>query len=117
MWATALADKAFPSEKTAAPPRGARRSGWPARRRFAGAIASDRRLQHLLGDLDLALGRRRRDGILGVQQVVAGIAEATLGGCAVDLGDRQGLFGQRSEERRVGNECVSPCRSRWSQYH
>src|SRR3546814_19679604 len=23
----------------------------------------------------------------------------------------------RSEERRVGNECVSPCRSRWSLYH
>src|SRR3546814_18800778 len=22
----------------------------------------------------------------------------------------------RSEERRVGNECVSPCRSRWSPY-
>src|SRR3546814_20278386 len=24
---------------------------------------------------------------------------------------------QRSAERRVGNECVSTCRSRWSQYH
>src|SRR3546814_8341994 len=23
----------------------------------------------------------------------------------------------RSEERRVGKECVSPCRSRWSPYH
>src|SRR3546814_11561893 len=23
----------------------------------------------------------------------------------------------RSDERRVGNECVSKCRSRWSQYH
>src|SRR3546814_16753610 len=23
----------------------------------------------------------------------------------------------RSEERRVGKECVSKCRSRWSQYH
>src|SRR3546814_5887104 len=28
-------------------------------------------------------------------------------------GDRQ----QRSEERRVGKECVSTCRSRWSPYH
>src|SRR3546814_11847811 len=26
------------------------------------------------------------------------------------------LFG-RSEERRVGKECVSTCRSRWSPYH
>src|SRR3546814_11861009 len=24
---------------------------------------------------------------------------------------------RRSEERRVGNECVSTCRSRWSPYH
>src|SRR3546814_6702224 len=25
--------------------------------------------------------------------------------------------GRRSEERRVGKECVSKCRSRWSPYH
>src|SRR3546814_5282858 len=27
------------------------------------------------------------------------------------------MMGQRSEERRVGKECVSTCRSRWSPYH
>src|SRR3546814_13914677 len=27
------------------------------------------------------------------------------------------LVEQRSEERRVGKECVSTCRSRWSPYH
>src|SRR3546814_1455133 len=27
------------------------------------------------------------------------------------------LTGRRSEERRVGKECVSTCRSRWSPYH
>ena len=26
-------------------------------------------------------------------------------------------FNQRSEERRVGKECPSKCRSRWSPYH
>src|SRR3546814_18866565 len=26
-------------------------------------------------------------------------------------------LGTRSAERRVGNECVSTCRSRWSPYH
>src|SRR3546814_14736289 len=26
-------------------------------------------------------------------------------------------FAPRSEERRVGKECVSTCRSRWSPYH
>src|SRR3546814_1399056 len=28
-----------------------------------------------------------------------------------------GVRRQRSEERRVGKECVSTCRSRWSPYH
>src|SRR3546814_17552011 len=28
-----------------------------------------------------------------------------------------GLAVDRSEERRVGKECVGPCRSRWSRYH
>src|SRR3546814_8083082 len=32
-------------------------------------------------------------------------------------GDLLGRFDRRSEERRVGNECVSTCRSRWSPYH
>src|SRR3546814_14004275 len=28
-----------------------------------------------------------------------------------------GFIALRSEERRVGKECVSTCRSRWSPYH
>src|SRR3546814_97484 len=32
------------------------------------------------------------------------------------LGDAEELRHDRSEERRVGNECVSPCSSRWSPY-
>ena len=28
-----------------------------------------------------------------------------------------GVLSQRSEERRVGKECPSLCRSRWSPYH
>src|SRR3546814_13642775 len=31
--------------------------------------------------------------------------------------DREKAFPNRSEERRVGKECVSTCRSRWSPYH
>src|SRR3546814_14832134 len=30
---------------------------------------------------------------------------------------RFAFLGLRSEERRVGKECVSTCRSRWSPYH
>src|SRR3546814_14731228 len=32
-------------------------------------------------------------------------------------GKLTGRPGVRSEERRVGKECVSTCRSRWSPYH
>ena len=28
-----------------------------------------------------------------------------------------GIYRFRSEERRVGQECSEPCRSRWSPYH
>ena len=37
-----------------------------------------------------------------------------------ELFKKYGIYGieeQRSEERRVGKECIPPCRSRWSPYH
>src|SRR3546814_14980941 len=36
---------------------------------------------------------------------------------ALALATHNHFFLQRSEERRVGKECVSTCRSRWSPYH
>src|SRR3546814_2894632 len=36
---------------------------------------------------------------------------------AVAAESRDVSVGTRSEERRVGKECVSTCRSRWSPYH
>src|SRR3546814_1353676 len=44
-------------------------------------------------------------------------------GLAADIAEQRGtadvaaIFVARSEERRVGKECVSTCRSRWSPYH
>src|SRR3546814_19138249 len=41
-------------------------------------------------------------------------------GCAVSTSANNGatvMLDGRSEERRVGKECVSTCRSRWSQSH
>src|SRR3546814_2256961 len=43
-----------------------------------------------------------------------GIGFSKLGRLADQLGVK--VYG-RSEERRVGKECVSTCRSRWSPYH
>src|SRR3546814_17142422 len=36
---------------------------------------------------------------------------------ALDIHDSDVNWFERSEERRVGKECVSTCRSRWSPYH
>src|SRR3546814_5464890 len=33
------------------------------------------------------------------------------------VGNVEDCYRTRSEERRVGKECVSTCRSRWSPYH
>src|SRR3546814_3793938 len=35
----------------------------------------------------------------------------------IDLHPDADAPGQHAEERRVGKECVSTCRSRWSPYH
>src|SRR3546814_7786899 len=47
--------------------------------------------------------------ILGRRHVVR---RTTLENCPAEQ-----PFGTRSEERRVGKQCVSTCRSRWSPYH
>ena len=50
-----------------------------------------------------------------VELVVAGVLDELAASFAVSQG-RAGLL-MRSEERRVGKECASMCRSRWSPYH
>src|SRR3546814_7666933 len=47
---------------------------------------------------------------------LSALAPERLAGIRVTRGGGSGPFG-RSEERRVGKECVSTCRSRWSPYH
>src|SRR3546814_11966601 len=37
--------------------------------------------------------------------------------CPFTVGRLTPPIGERSEERRVGNECVSTCSSRWAPYH
>src|SRR3546814_18075467 len=45
-----------------------------------------------------------------------GFHEASISSITRRAGVALGSF-YRSEERRVGEECVSTCRSRWSPYH
>src|SRR3546814_11784993 len=78
---------------------------------------------------------KARQGAHGIQQLVGMNREAAVVAVYVQLVEpetmdqrrlrmrnrpadhaRDGGF-DRSEERRVGKECVSTCRSRWSPYH
>src|SRR3546814_14713753 len=57
----------------------------------------------------------------GIEKFAA-VMGGSLGGMqalswAIACPDRVGHCVVRSEERRVGQECVSTCRSRWSPYH
>src|SRR3546814_12541074 len=52
--------------------------------------------------------RPRRAVVLVIVDAMSRQSAARIGGMLIAL---------RSEERRVGKECVSTCRSRWSPYH
>src|SRR3546814_7423706 len=81
-------------------------------------LAGDQRLQECgspphhehgyLGDVDLRCQRGQALRLVEVRD--AGVAHHPEHAI---IGEVRG----RSEERRVGKECVSTCRSRWSPYH
>src|SRR3546814_9111267 len=67
-------------------------------------------------------GHRLVEGIAGRADRQMHVIELGGGEGNSQMGDLSGIseagdFGSRSEERRVGKECVSTCRSRWSPYH
>src|SRR3546814_2950456 len=69
------------------------------------------------------------DLIVGARKAGCGWADPRARGVGQPIGHRVGVDPlhpleqakpaerRRSEERRVGKECVSTCRSRWSPYH
>src|SRR3546814_13792092 len=94
--------------------------------------APERARMSLLRRTADACYRRRRAVLLGwivlaaSLVVIAGAAAGELdndfdlpGAESQEAADllRDRGFADRSEERRVGQECVSTCRSRWSPYH
>src|SRR3546814_4900505 len=73
-------------------------------------------LQHLFHPpviLDAWPSDDRRSRIIFITRNVGADALKAM----LDAWAKPGVSVQRSEERRVGKECVSTCRSRWSPYH
>src|SRR3546814_15900422 len=96
---------------------------------FAALVAAEAELGPLF-----ALVERAADGRLGLGELAGlfwhcagerpealtreAVGEAVVAqGLAAVTPALRVLLGQRSEERRVGKECVSTCRSRWSPCH
>src|SRR3546814_4792991 len=98
---------------------------------FKQKTAYDMRISDWSSDVcssDLRYTRWQPPGNDGVQFVVlstgvlqvdddVGFFYFSPGSCNTYALDGVFGFAQRSEERRVGKECVSTCRSRWSPYH
>src|SRR3546814_18537002 len=89
--------------------------GVPCKRGLvAQIIASDQ--AHESGEYAVAIAGNKE-----VAAVLAGIGVGWRDSlqCAARwfAGDAQPVVFGRSEERRVGKECVSTCRARWSPYH
>ena len=57
------------------------------------------------------------DCLEGMKQIPDGTIDAVI--CDLPYGTTRNQWDSviRSEERRVGKECVCQCRSRWSPYH
>ena len=72
------------------------------------------------GNEDVLLGQRSSGCPSTVNgAAMAGVVMVRLRDGTVTLltGPTNEAFPHRSEERRVGKECIPPCRSRWSPYH
>src|SRR3546814_12014988 len=62
----------------------------------------------LVGLADLAKDVAVGDEVIGILAIILALEFVAIAA---------GRIVGRSEERRVGKECVSTCRSRWSPYH
>src|SRR3546814_20231099 len=66
----------------------------------------------LKGNQQVETARRGRGGDAAEQREIKGVDRAAVLAGAAD-GDKRDRLAARSEERRVGNECVRTCRSGW----
>src|SRR3546814_12123534 len=68
-----------------------------------------------IGERAAAL-RRERPRLKAMDAIILATA-LTRGRVLITRNTKDFPAAMRSEERRVGKECVSTCRSRWSPYH
>ena len=67
---------------------------------------------------DLLINAKNIHTYYGASHILRGIDFSVARGETIGLMGRNGMGkSTRSEERRVGKECSSSCRSRWSPYH
>src|SRR3546814_17945832 len=72
----------------------------------------------VLGYLKVDVSARVLSVLLGLELLIVAIWDAAVLSSRVTAGELTfSSFDPRSEERRVGKERVSTCRSRWSPYH
>src|SRR3546814_993659 len=67
-----------------------------------------------VSEVDASVGGIRFIPLSDQLEAIARMTKAVPGSYITMVQPRNGM---RSEERRVGKECVSTCRSRWSPYH
>ena len=79
-----------------------------------GVRANEQAFAELFAALQTAIDADAADDDVGLQEA-ADMAGRALDGLITRRGQLDTVM--RSEERRVGKECPSPCRSRWSPYH
>src|SRR3546814_17555464 len=93
------------------------RVGWRAKERFARVIGG----ALTFGDRHALVGRHVGAGLLlppaDQPAVLVRTGEDVVDQLLVVEAPELPPFIERSAERRVGKECVSTCRSRWSPYH
>src|SRR3546814_1410125 len=68
-----------------------------------------------LHDVDVLTGESGTGG--GFEKFCAGETDFSNASRPIKDEEAQACAAARSEERRVGKECVSTCRSRWLPYH
>src|SRR3546814_12038010 len=73
-------------------------------------------IRKLLGSLSAACRAAEDKGVIVVRPKFPKVRVDNEKDRVVSLDEEVAMF-QRSAERRVGNECVSTCISRWSRYH